>query len=347
MANAQKVSIDISTSAIIKVLVVLLGILFVSTIKDVLFVVFIALVLAAAIDPWVTGLERRGVPRGLGVAIIYIIMLALVSLLIVLIVPMVVTQLEQLARSIPSLYDRAFSAFKSVQDTTVISGLQKSLESVTQSLGSLTQSIFSRVFGLFGGIFAFLSVLVLTFYLTLEERGMKRIATDLAPLKYRPYLIQLFNRIEDRLGRWLRGQLLLGVIIFLMTLGGLLALNVNYALVLALIAGITELVPVVGPFIGAIPAVIVAVSQNPILGLWVIVLYIVVQQLENHFIVPKVMSKATGLNPILVLVGLLVGAKLAGIGGVILAVPTLIIVTTFIEDFVEERKQEENRLEKT
>lgn len=350
MDSQRQVTFDISTSTILKILAFILAAVFVNSIRDVLLLVFISLVLAAAIDPSITLLERRGVPRGFGVAIIYILLLAVLSLVVVLLIPVLVTQTEQFARQVPVLYNKVFSAFQSVSDTAVISSLQQALESFSQSLGNVTSGFFSRVFGFFGGLFAFFGVLVMTFYLTMEEKGMKRLAMDLAPVRYRPYLTKLFHRIEDRLGRWLRGQLLLGLIIFALTLVGLLILRVDYPFVLALIAGISELVPAVGPLIGAIPAVLVALSGgalsgHPLDAIWVAVLYIVIQQLENHLIVPRVMASATGLNPVIVIIALLVGAKLAGIIGVMLAVPTMIIITTFLEDFLEEREQQNNRLE--
>jgi len=348
----RPLTIDISTSTIVKVLFFVLGLWFVASISDVLFLVFIALVLAAAIDPSITTLERRGIPRGFGLAIIYIVLIAMVSLIVVLLIPLLIAQLEQFARQIPLLYERAFSAFQSISDTTVISSLQRGLETMTNSLASFTSGVFSKVFGFFGGLFAFFGVLVMTFYMTMEEKGMKRIAVDLAPVKYRPYLAQLFHRIEERLGGWLRGQLLLGGIIFVLTFIGLLILRVDFPFVLALIAGVTELVPAVGPFIGAIPAVLVALSGgaltgNPIDAVWVALLYLGIQQLENHIIVPRVMAKTTGLNPVMVIIALLVGAKLGGITGVILAVPTMIIIMTFLEDFLEEREKDGNRLETT
>jgi predicted PurR-regulated permease PerM len=179
----------------------------------------------------------------------------------------------------------------------------------------------------------------------MEEQGMRRLSIDLAPAKYRPYFAQLFRRIEERLGRWLRGQLFLGLIIAVLTYIGLVSLGVKYALVLALIAGLTELLPAIGPFIGAIPAVIVGLSQDPWKGLFVAILYLVIQQLENNLIVPRVMSKATGLNPVIVIISLLVGAKVAGVIGVILAVPTVLIITTFLEDFLEEKKADDAKLE--
>jgi predicted PurR-regulated permease PerM len=130
-----------------------------------------------------------------------------------------------------------------------------------------------------------------------------------------------------------------------MTLVGLLILGVDYPVVLALFAGLTEMIPIIGPFIGAIPAVIVGVSQAPVMGLWVALMYLIIQQLENHLIVPRVMSKASGLNPVIVIIAILVGGKLFSITGVILAVPTMIIITTFLEDFLEEKKASDLKLE--
>ncbi len=341
----EQKTITLSTNTFLKLLVIILAVAFVYQIRDVLIVIFVALVLAAAIDPWITALQRRGVPRGVGIAIIFISLIAFISLVIIALVPLLADQLSQFVQAFPQLYARGFSLIQGVKDQAILDGLQKAVDSLNSAVGQVTKGFFSGVVGFFGGVFTFISIFVLTFYLTMEEQGMKRLAVDLAPAKFRPYLTQLFRRVEERLGHWLRGQLLLGAIIAGATYLGLTLLHVKFALVLALIAGITELLPAIGPFIGAIPAVIVALSQQPILALWVTILYLAIQQLENHFIVPKVMSKATGLNPVIVIVALLVGAKVAGVIGVILAVPTVIIVTTFLEDFLEEKKAADTRLE--
>lgn len=344
---SQTTNVNISTVTIIKIVLIGLAIWFLAAVSQVLVIVFVALVLAAAIDPWITRLERLGMARGWAMAIIFVGAAALLSLIVILFVPLVVDQLGKFTQAFPKLYERVFSLYQNNQDSVALETIQKGLENLNAALSDVTKGIFSSVFGFFGGLVSVIGVLVLTFYMTLEEKGMKRIAIDLAPAKYRPYLIQLFNRIEDKLGDWLRGQLILGLIIGTLTLIGLLLLKVEFAVVLALIAGVTELIPIIGPFIGAIPAVIVAFSQDPILALFVMGLYVVIQQLENNLIVPRVMSKATGLNPVIVIVAILVGGKLAGITGVILAVPTMIIIMTFLEDFLEEKKAEDMRLEPT
>ncbi len=344
---SQTYNVNISTTTIVKIVLVGLAIWFLTAISQVLVVIFVALVLAAAIDPWITRLEHLGMQRGWAMAIIFISAAALLSLIVILFVPLVVDQLGQFTQAFPKLYEKVFTLYQNNQGSVGLDTIQKGLQNLNSALTDVTKGIFSSVFGFFGGLFSVIGVLVLTFYMTLEEKGMKRIAVDLTPAKYRPYFIQLFNRIEDRLGDWLRGQLILGLIIGLLTLVGLLLLKVKFAVVLALIAGLTELIPIIGPFIGAIPAVIVAFSQDPVLSLFVMGLYLVIQQLENNLIVPRVMSKATGLNPVIVLVSILVGGNLAGITGVILAVPTIIIITTFLEDFLEEKKADALRLEPT
>lgn len=336
-------TVSISTNTILKILVIGLAVVFLYQVREVLAIVFVSLVLAAAIDPSITRFEKRGIPRAVGIAVMYIALLALLSLIVILLVPLVADQLSQFTKAFPQLYAKGFSLFQG--NEAVVQGLQQGLDSLNSAAGQITKGFFTGVVGFFGGVFSVISILVLTFYLTMEEQGMKRVAIDLAPVKYRPYLTQLFRRIEERLGLWLRGQLTLGLIIAIMTYIGLSLLHVKYALILALIAGVTELLPIIGPIIGAIPAVIVGLSQQPILGLWVTVLYLVVQQLENHLIVPRVMAKATGLNPVIVIVALLVAAKIAGLIGVILAIPVVIMITTFLEDFLEEKKAAETKLE--
>ncbi len=345
MTSNQSQTVNLSTLSLLKFIAILLLLAFLYVVRDVALIVFVSLVLAAAIDPSITMLERRGIPRGVGIAIIYIGIVAVLALIVVLFVPLVIDQLAQFTKAFPSLYERGLAFLKNFQDSSALSGFQDAVNSLSQGLSQFTQDVFSKVFTFFGGLVSFIGVMVLTFYLTMEEKGMKRLAVYLAPARHQPYLTQLFNRIEDRLGAWLRGQLLLGLIIAVLTYLGLTLLGVKFALVLALIAGVTELVPIIGPFLGAIPALIVALSVDPLLALWVLIMYIVIQQLENNLIVPKVMSRATGLNPVVVIVGILVGAKVAGLPGVILAVPTIIIATTFLEDFLAEKKSGDLKLE--
>ncbi len=140
------------------------------------------------------------------------------------------------------------------------------------------------------------------------------------------------KKMSKKMGEWLRGQLILGLIVALAVYVGLTFLGVKYALVLALMAGVLEVIPYVGPIISLVPALFIGFAQSPVIGVLVVVLYVVIQQVENHILVPKVMQKVTGLNPIISILALLVGLKAGGLAGAILAIPLAMMGVVILED---------------
>lgn len=330
----DSVTIHVSTLSILKILAVLLVLAFIYLVWDIIVLLFVSLLFAASLSPAINWLEKKKIPRSAGILLIYAVVLLFLSLVAVLIIPPITEQIRDLAGAFPAYYDRFLQSFGDLRmRSNVGEVLQQNLTSVGQKLSSYTNGVFSLVSGLFGGIVTFITVLVLTFYFAVKKDGLKHFVKSLTPIKYQSYAVNVFLRIQDKLGLWLRGQLLLSGIIFLVTLIGLLILNVRYALVLALIAGITEAIPFVGPFIGAVPAVFLAFLESPLKGAFVVILYIVIQQLENNIIVPKVMQKTVGLNPIVVMVAILLGAKLAGVLGALLAIPMATAIMVAARDW--------------
>lgn len=330
----DSVTVHISSMSIIKVLSVFLILTFIYLVWDIVVILFVSLLFAASLSPAIDWLERKKIPRPGGILFIYAAVLLLVSSIIVLIIPPVTEQVQQLAFNFPIYYQKIVRLFGDLSLRPDVAGvLQQNLSTVGQTLSGYTGSVVGTMAGLFGGFVTFVMVLVLTFYFAVKKDGLKNFVQSVTPAKYQKYTVSMFGRIQDKLGLWLRGQLLLSGIIFLITLIGLLILGVKYALVLALIAGITEAIPFVGPFIGAVPAVFLALLQSPLKGLLVLILYIVIQQLENNIIVPKVMQKAVGLNPIVVIVAVLLGAKLAGVLGALLAIPVATAVMVLARDW--------------
>jgi predicted PurR-regulated permease PerM len=313
-------------------------------IREVLVTVFVSLVLAAALDPTISRLERRGMPRGTAMIGILILAAGAIVILAKLVVPLVVTQVEQFGQTIFEFYQEGVAALKESPNPQVRTTVTRMLQDSPQGIAEASEAVFGAVLNVFGGAVGILAVVVLTVYAAVYQRDLIRMLLTLAPGSAREGGARTITRIRRRLGQWLRGQLILGAIIFAMTWIGLTLLQVKFALVLALIAGLTEWIPIVGPMLGAIPAVLVALSQYPMLGIWVLLLYLVIQQLENIYIVPRVMAHATGLNPLIVIVAILIGAKLAGILGVFLAVPMAIIASTLLEDVLEERAKREAAL---
>lgn len=215
---------------------------------------------------------------------------------------------------------------------------------ITSNLSKASSGIISFIVTLFGGVISFFIVLVITFYLVVEEDGMKRFIRSITPDKYHPYLTQLMNNIQKRMGWWLRGQLILSLIVFALVYLGLTILGIKYALILALVAGIFEIIPYLGPLLSAIPAVFFAFAQKPAMAIFVVILYFVIQQMENHLIVPKVMGKSVGLNPLIVILSILIGARLAGAVGALLAVPVATALAVYFEDLIGAKSEERNKL---
>ena len=212
---------------------------------------------------------------------------------------------------------------------------------IKEFASSFSNTVFQTTKGVASGIVSFITILVISFYLTVEENGMKNFIKYLTPFKHQAYITILVNKIQKKMGAWVLGQVILSAVIFGLVFIGLTALNVKYALVLALLAGLLEIVPYIGPFVSGAIATFFAFLQSPTLAVAVIILWVVTQQLESNVIVPIVMSRSVGLNPVMVILGILTGATLGGIIGILLAVPVMSAFSVFISDVIEGREASE------
>ncbi len=336
MSKQKPHVVTISTRTILAAVAVLLGIGLLWFLRDVLAMFFVALLIAALIDPFAHWFERHRVPRGLGVLIIYILLFAIIAGVIILIAPPLFDQLTDLARNVEGPLASALGALEDVRLFTEQYGLTQnianSFASVQEGLAQAAGHVFNTIAGIFGGIASFILVLVLAFYMVVEEGAARRLFRHVTPRRYRPYIAGLMGRMQDKLGSWLRGQIVLMVIIGVMTYIGLLIIGVDFPLVLALFAAIAEIVPYAGPIISAVPAIIIAFSMSPVKALIVLLLYVGIQQLENTVLAPKIMQKSVGLNPLVSIFSIMVGFRLGGLVGALLAIPVATMVTVFVHD---------------
>lgn len=332
--TSPTVSITISTLTFLKVIVIIGILAFFYYVRDILAILFVSLLLASALSPWVYSMERRRIPRAAGILLIYISIIAVVTLAIVLLIPPLVEQFNELAQTFPSYSDRFVKTLQGYQpDINILEQFKRVFVSIQSSLLDVASGIFLKIFDILKGFVAFFLVFVVTFYMIVEESMMKRALHYVVPLKYQSYAEKLLSKIQKKIGLWVRGQAILSLIIFLLSFIGLSILGVKYALVLALVAGLTEFMPLIGPIIGAIPAVFIAFSQGPLLALWVVLLYILIQRMENDLLVPRVMQQAVGLNPLVSIIAILIGAKFAGIIGLLLAIPVTTVIAVIVSDF--------------
>lgn len=314
--------IEISYKTILFIASIIIGLWFVTQIRDIIITLFVSFILVSALNGLVIKLVKVRIPRIIAIILIYLLLVFIIGVFLTVIFPPLINESVRLAKKTPQYSDVLFQT------------LDLKPDALTQQVSSFSSNAIGVIKSVFSDIFAIISTLVITFYLLLERRNI-----DTSLLKFfgevkGKLVIEKVNKIENRLGGWIRGQVLLCTIIGIMSYIGLKLLGIEYALPLALIAAILEIVPVIGPIISAIPAVIIAYVTSPSLAIATIALYTLIQQLENHLIVPSVMKTAVGLKPIVTIIALMIGGKLLGIAGAILAIPILIVIMEVAEDIL-------------
>lgn len=338
----DKRTIDISTGIIFRTILVLLGIWILYLIRGIAAVLFAAVIISAAIEPAASWLVRKKIPRSFSVLIIFIVLFLIVGGLISLLVPPIISQFKSFTQELPSQLDKLTQTFSGLEYYFQSHGIAFSSQEFFKNMGiQLTESsgkIFSTTASIFNGFIAIIAILSLTFYLSVKEEGMKSFLASVTPAIHQSYVVSLAERIRERIGKWLQGQLFLMLIIFILDFIALYFLNVPYALILAIFAGVMEIIPYLGPILSAIPAVFVGFLVSPLTGFLVLAAYVIIQQFENHIIVPQIMKKAIGLNPVTVILALLIGAQLGGILGAILAVPLAAALSVFVKDLISKKE---------
>lgn len=331
-------TIEISSGTILRTILILLLLWFLFLIRDILILVFLALVIVSAIDPIVDWSQKKRIPRSLAVLVIYILAISIIVTAISFLIAPITSEIRGFVENFPSLASKFSGYFQGVQSYAISHNLQQQISnfsgSVTNSFSQIGTNIFSGTISFIGGIFSFLVVLSVAFYMSVEEKGVKKFFASIAPDEHGEYVSGLVDRVQYKMGRWLLGQMALMVIIFVIDYAGLLAIGAPYALVLAIMAGLLEIVPYVGPIISAIVAASVSFLHGPVTGLLVLALFAIAQQLEGYVIAPLVMKKAVGLNPVVVILALLIGAKLGGVMGVIIAVPVATVISEVVKDLM-------------
>lgn len=307
--------------------ILLLGWL-VFTLRDIITAVFISYILMASLLPFVHFFKRKGLPNLVAVLIPYLSTIIILFLLIFPLIPFILSQIQTLLSNFPQYIDQAGNTLgfnidaKQVQDA------------LTGEFNNIGKNAFAVTSAVFGGVFSTVTILIVAFYLLLYHEKFKHAIAAVFPKKDRDEIFEVLGQVDDKLGGWFRGQLTLAFAIGIMTFVALSILGLPFALPLAVLAGLLEAIPTLGPTLSAVPAVIVALTVSPSLALLVVITYVVIQTLENNLLVPKIMQRAVGLNPVIVILGVMIGANLMGIVGALLSIPFLsfiIVLYTSLE----------------
>ena len=316
------------------------------TVRHILMIVYVSVVLAIGFSPVVRIIERqklvpigKRLPRWLAILILYVAILGTIALVIVLVFPPLVDQARALWAKIPEMFDRG-------QDFLISKGLlrehltmREAVERAPGTGGDAAGQVARAAINVAGGIFGVFTVLILTFYMLVDSWSLRESALQFFPKQKRARLDAAGREVMNKVSAWLTGQLLLAGTIGVTSAVGLWALGIPFFYVLALISAIGEMIPIVGPILAAIPAIAVASTVSMQKVLLVIVFFLVQQQLENHILVPKIMSRQVGVSPVTVIVSLMIGGSLLGVVGAILAVPTAAILQVVASEIAAGRSE--------
>ncbi len=334
--NNKRLTVVISPLTFIYLLLALFFIWIVFQISWILISLAVAGIFAIALNPVVSSLEKKlHIKRGLAVAIVVISIVAVFALVLALVVPTIAAQAKTLSESWPK-YKTTLEEFASHQAYTQYI-YDRVVEQVNKNTATIASNATSISIGVAGGFFSFLTFFIFLIYMLASGRKFAVVLSSVLPKKtWRDRFVKIMHDISNRLGGWLRGQAILCLVIFVVSYIGLTILGVDYALTLALFAGLMEAVPMIGAYLGAIPAVLVALlTGSPLKAIIVAIFFLVIQQLEGNLLVPHVMKKAVGVHPMLILLAAMIGGTLLGFVGVLIAVPVTAAASVIVGSLSE------------
>lgn len=342
----EEVNISISSGTIIKIMVYICVLLAVFYVSDFIIALLVAVVLASAVELPVKVFSRYGVPRWVSVSSLFLLLISAIVAVGGIFIPPLADDLAQFIKTLPHILDSIGilgrdSGFKDL--STSLANLSQSISkgqilSMIQSAIFGSSGLFATTTAVVGGMFNLILTFVLAFYLALEERGVHKFLRLLVPRKHEDYIEDLWYRSQKKISLWVQGQLLLSLFVALLVYIPNLILGLPYAALISVLAFVGELIPMVGLTLATAVALFIAWGVGGLhLLLIVAVIYLVISQIESHILYPRVMTKLVGVPSVLVIISLVVGAKLAGIWGVLLAVPVASILMEFISD-IEKKK---------
>ncbi len=358
---AQHVVVHISGTGVAKAMLIILGLLalayFIMGMTDILVVFFVAFLLAAAMEPTIDSLSKRKVPRGVAVILFYIIAIGLFAFMVSYMLPILAQQIYELALNlgvylkqlaegkqslpIPARFQPYVDQFLSSVNVHDLGGkVESSLKILAEQLFAIGGNIWEVIKIISHGLINTVLVLILAYFMVVEKHAVDNFIFSFFPVKHEEYIAAKISLVQRKIGFWLRGMLIMMVSMGILVYIGLVILGVKYAAVLAIIAGLLELIPVVGPVVAWALAIPIVLNQSAWSIVPVTILYTVVQQFESHVLVPVVMKRVVGLNPIIILFALLVGYRFLGVLGAILSVPVATMVSIFSDDFFVRSKEE-------
>ncbi len=336
--------------SILAVLGVIIGFYLLYLISNILILFFVAFFIAAALNPVIDSLEKNKIPRAVGIILVYIILFILVALFIARLLPLLADQMIAIAKQINHFIYQVSTTdisswpyakeigpyvkelFAAVDMKVIALQLENSLQIISSQILSLGGNLWTILMIITNGLFNLLLVIILVFFMTVDEKSIRNFCLSIFPSKFSPYISRRLEMVNTKIGHWIRGQLLVSLIAGLITFIGLALLGVPYSLTHAVITAVFMLIPIFGRLFAWVISFPIIFSVSPVLALYMTIYYLAVSQVENNIMIPYLMNKAVGLSPILIIFALMVGLQFLGILGLVLAIPIATIIAIFVKD---------------
>lgn len=335
--NNEKI-LDISWGTLLKIGIAFLGFYIVYLVRDILIWFIFALIISVLFTPAIDFLQKRRVPRVVATIFIFIFVFGVLGILIYLVAPVFIDQIQDFAGLIPQYFEKFAPPLKEL-GWEAFESFEVFTQSFQEWLVQASESILSAIASIFGGIFATFTIFTLAIFLSLEEKGTERAIKILSPKRQEEEILNLWRSCQSKVSGWFGARLLACFFVGIMSYIALRLFEINYPFILALFAGVTNIIPIIGPIIAGVVIALIAALDSLWIAIVILLVFIIIQQIENNILTPILTKRFVGLPPALVLISLMVGGKLWGILGAILAIPLAGIIFEFTRDFLKKKKE--------
>jgi len=341
--NQSKV-LDISWEMILKMAVAFFAFYLLYLIRDILIWVVFGLIISVLFNPAIDFLHRKYFPRVLATIIIYVLLFGTIGFLIYAIAPLFVSEIQQFSQFFPEYFEKISTPLKGL-GIEAFENLENFTRAFEEGLTRASANIFSAIGAIFGGLFSAITIFAIALFLSLEEKGIDRVIATLSPKRHEALVLNLWERSQKKVSGWFGARILCCLFVGLTTFVACYVLNIKYAVSFGLLAGVLNIIPIIGPIITAAVIAVLIAATSWTKALFFMIAFIIIQQIEGNILSPVLTKRFIGLPPVLVLVAVMAGAKLWGLMGALLAIPIAGILFEFLRDFLNKRKEEKEKAE--
>jgi len=338
--NGHSQLLDISWGTIVKLALAGFLVYVVFLIREILVLVLFGLIISVLFDPVIDFLQKRRIPRVVSTLGVYLVLFGLLSYTVFATTPIFVQEIQEFSHRLPQYFEERISPSLEGLGVTTFQDFQSFVNAITEGATRDTSNILGALFSIFGGIFSTIFVVSVSIFLSIEDRPIEKVIGLLFPKRYEMLALDLWKRSQKKVSGWFLSRVISSTFVFSATYFTLILFDVSSPLSLSLFAGVLNFVPVVGPLLAGVVLSLFVVLESPLQALFVLLAFILIQQVEENIIMPLLSKRFIGLPPSLVLISLAIGAQFWGIMGAILAIPLAGIFFEFLRDFLRKRKEE-------